>query len=155
ARIAGLVFSKDFISILDHHVAQRGFRDLGLVELNARAACPEVDVRLHNARRLDQRALVAYRTGCAVHAANGETCRCHGQPFAFGRTVNLPGVIMPIPQLKPYSPLACGTKEIVVVLVFDRIRRMPRPGDISKRPQGAASLASMRHSTGTPSLTVK
>src|SRR5215475_12199339 len=47
-----------------------------------------------------------------------------GYPRLFATTVNLdPGVIIPIPQLKPKSPVSCGMKEIRVLLFDDRSLR--------------------------------
>ena len=60
---------------------------------------------------------------------------------------------MPMPQLKPNSPACFGVKEIIVVLCRTEFFGCRDSGASRKRPQAAASLASIRHSTGTPCVT--
>ena len=97
---------------------------------------------------------MAARSSAGNDDARNDACSGTGADAMLARTMNLdPGVVMPIEQLNLISPASCGVKATMFVSVADNNLRTPARGEMRKRAQPIAWLASMRHSTGTPATT--
>src|SRR3989338_5716367 len=76
-------------------------------------------------------------------------------PVVFGTTVKAaPRVIIPILQLNGIVPVSVAVNVIVVMPCGERYLLMPSVGITITCPHPTAPPPSIRHSTGTPAMTV-